>query len=393
MRIQRLAPALAVLASATASTALSAAPQSDRGTFVTRLGIDTIAIETFTRTRDRIEGDVAIRNPRTRTIHYVATLGPTGTVTRFQMTSAIPSAPAGTPPVIERVSTLNETALTTEVRRNGSRDTTGSGTATLPLPGAVPFVQSGTAFFEQMVHQLRASGRDSVEIPQFTFGPNHAFPSFARRMGRDSVEINVGVPLLGRVDKNGRLLALSGRATTVKTETVRTPFVDLTSIVESWAGRERSGELPGAVSARDTVRAKIGTVDLWLDYGRPLRRGRAIFGSLVPWDSVWRTGANAATQFRTSQDVVIGGVPVPAGTYTLWTVPSRSGATLIVNKQNGQWGTQYDSSQDLVRIPMRVTTVAQPVEKFTMEVATVGGQSVLRYTWDSRAFSVPVVAK
>ena len=393
MHTRLLVPALATLGAALARATAMAQPQSDRGTFVTRLGVDTIAIETFARSNDRIEGDVAIRNPRTRTIHYVATLGSNGTIARFEMSSVFASAPAGTPPVIERVSTVTDTTLVTEVRRNGVRDTTASGSATLPVRGAVPFVQSGVAFFEQMVRQLRTSGRDSIEIPQYTFGPNHAFPSFVRRIGRDSVEINVGVPLLGVVDKHGRLAGLSGRATTVKTETARTPFVDLTSIIDSWAKRERAGNMPGAVSARDTVRAQVGTVDVWLDYGRPMRRGRAIFGALVPWDSVWRTGANAATQFRVSRDVTIGGADVPAGTYTLWTIPTRTGATLIVNKQNGQWGTQYDSTQNLVRIPLRVTTVSQPVERFTMEVTSTGAETVLRYRWDMREFSVPIFVK
>src|SRR5580704_1818688 len=105
------------------------------------------------------------------------------------------------------------------------------------------------------------------------------------------------------------------------------------------------------LSPRDTARATIGKAHVLVDYGRPSKRGRVIFGSLVPYGQVWRTGANAATTFVIDKDLTIGAQTVPAGTYTLYTLPSASNWLLIINKQTGQWGTEYDQSQDLVRIP------------------------------------------
>jgi len=110
----------------------------------------------------------------------------------------------------------------------------------------------------------------------------------------------------------------------------------------------------GQLSVRDTARAGVGGAEVWVDYGRPLKRGREIFGNVVPWNAVWRTGANAATQFSTSADLVIGGAAVPAGKYTLWTLPTPSGWKLIINKQTGQWGTEYHPEQDLVRVETKV---------------------------------------
>jgi hypothetical protein len=392
--MRSLIPTLAIGGLATVATpalrAQSTSGISASGGFITTLGTDTIAVERYSRTKHRIEGVVAIRNPRTRTIDYTATLDANGSVTRFEMTSSMAGGPPTAPPVIERISTITDSVLTTEVRRNGARDTTASGRATLPRRGAVPFVQSGTAFAEQMVQQMLRAGTDSVQIPQFTFGPNHAFPSFVRRIGRDSVEINVGAPIYARIDPAGRLLGLSGRATTVKTETVRVPSTDLDAIVASWVAREKEGKAAGPVSARDTVRARVGAAEVWLDYGRPLRRGRTIFGNVVPWDTIWRTGANAATQFRTSADLKIGDATIPAGTYTLWTIPAPAGATLVVNKQTGQWGTQYDAKQDLVRIPMRSTAASTPVERLTIDFPVAGSGSALRIAWDTREMSVPI---
>ena len=295
--------------------------------------------------------------------------------------------------MIERVSTIDDSVLITEVRRGGVRDTTTSGRATVPRRGAVSFVQAGSAFIEQMVHQMLRAGRDSVQIPQFTFGPNHLFPSFIRRLGSDSVEINLGAPTYARIDREGRLLGYSGRATTVKTETVRVASADVKAIVASWLAREKAGTPAGPVSARDTTRATVGSAEILVDYGRPLRRGRPIFGVVVPWDTIWRTGADAATQFRTSADLTIGGATIPAGTYTLWTIPAPNGATLVVNKQTGQWGTQYDPAQDLVRVPMRVSPTPAPVERLTIDAPITSAGPVLRIAWDTREMTVPIAER
>ena len=128
----------------------------------------------------------------------------------------------------------------------------------------------------------------------------------------------------------------------------------------------------GLLSPRDTARTTLAGADLWVDYGRPMKRGRVIFGDVVPWNSVWRTGANAATQFNTPVDLVIGGAKVPAGRYTLWTLPSQTGWKVIFNQQTGQWGTEYHEEQDLARVDARVETLAAAVEQlFKVKVADV----------------------
>lgn len=121
-------------------------------------------------------------------------------------------------------------------------------------------------------------------------------------------------------------------------------------------------------SPLDSARAEIAGQRIEIQYGRPAIRGREIFGGLVPFGEVWRTGANEATHLRTPADLVIGDVRIAAGEYTLYTIPEEDGWTLIVNRQTGQWGTAYDESQDLVRLPMVVETLSEPVERFTISV-------------------------
>lgn len=148
---------------------------------------------------------------------------------------------------------------------------------------------------------------------------------------------------------------------------------------------------PPILSPRDSATQTIGQAHLLVDYGRPSKRRREIFGTLVPYGVVWRTGANEATHFRTDHDLTIGTVRVPRGTYTLWTIPARDGWTLIVNRATGQWGTDYDKSRDLARIPMKVATLSAPVEQFTIAIEPKGnGSGVLTLSWDTTQASVPI---
>ncbi len=103
-----------------------------------------------------------------------------------------------------------------------------------------------------------------------------------------------------------------------------------------------------------------------IDYGQPHARGRTIVGNVVPRDAVWRTGANEATSLVTDADLMIGGVAVPKGSYTLYTLPSRNGWKLIVNKNTGQWGTDYLPEHDLARVDLRVRQLREPLDSFSI---------------------------
>lgn len=131
-----------------------------------------------------------------------------------------------------------------------------------------------------------------------------------------------------------------------------------------------------------------------IDYSRPSMRNRKIFGGLVPYDQVWRTGANAATSLKTDVDLIIGGTTVPAGNYTVYTLPGMSSWKLIINKQTGQWGTDYSQGQDLARVPMKVTQRPSGLETFTISFDKTGANAAtLKLEWENTIASVDVQEK
>jgi hypothetical protein len=128
-----------------------------------------------------------------------------------------------------------------------------------------------------------------------------------------------------------------------------------------------------------------------IDYGQPHARGRKVVGGLIPADGVWRTGANAATTLTTDVDLMIGGTRVPKGSYTLFTVAGPGGSKLIINKQTGQWGTEYKPDQDLARVDLTARTLREPVESFTIWLVpdAQGASGTLRMAWGERELSAP----
>ena len=159
---------------------------------------------------------------------------------------------------------------------------------------------------------------------------------------------------------------------------------------EGFARRDAAGQGFGAPSPPGSVQETVAGATIEVHYSRPAVRGRDIWGGLVPWDEVWRTGANAATTFSSDHDLVFGeGVGVPAGEYTLWTTFTSSQGTLIINSQTGQWGTAYDESRDFVRVPLEMETLQSPVERFTISVEPTGDGGRLALAWADRVYSVP----
>lgn len=127
-----------------------------------------------------------------------------------------------------------------------------------------------------------------------------------------------------------------------------------------------------------------------IEYGQPHLRGRKLHtAGLVPLDTVWRLGANAATEFETGVDLTIGGQAVPRGKYTLFALPTASGWKLIVNKNTGQWGTDYKAEHDLVRIDLTRRALTEPVESFTMWLVPKQGTATgdLRFAWGTSELS------
>jgi hypothetical protein len=137
-----------------------------------------------------------------------------------------------------------------------------------------------------------------------------------------------------------------------------------------------------------------GGKNIKTDYSSPRAKGRKIYGALVPYGEVWRTGANDATTFVASADIKVGGKDVPAGNYTIFTVPGADKWTLIINKETGEWGIPYKyQSDELARVDMKVSKLPASVENFTIAYDKSGSGCTLRIDWETTRASVEISAK
>jgi len=130
------------------------------------------------------------------------------------------------------------------------------------------------------------------------------------------------------------------------------------------------------------------------EYSSPRMKGRKIYGGLVPYGEVWRTGANEASTFVTTADVKVGGKDVPAGNYTIFTIPNADKWTLIISKKTGEWGIPYKyESDELARVDMKVTKLPSPAENFTIAYDKSGSGCTLRMDWENTRASVEITPK
>jgi hypothetical protein len=153
--------------------------------------------------------------------------------------------------------------------------------------------------------------------------------------------------------------------------------------------------------ANDEVRASpnalvgqtVGTTDVYVQYGRPSARGRAVYGGLVPYGEVWRTGANEATTFTATADVMVEGQRLPAGTYALFTVPGENAWDVVFNETAEQWGSfGYDESADALRVTVQPVEIPMQ-EQFLIAFSDVSGDAaVMHLHWDTVGVPVRIEA-
>jgi hypothetical protein len=137
-----------------------------------------------------------------------------------------------------------------------------------------------------------------------------------------------------------------------------------------------------------------GGKSVTIDYSSPRLKGRKLGKDLAPYGEVWRTGANEATTFVTTTDITVGGTPVPAGNYTIFTIPNPDKWILIISKKTGEWGTNYAGpSNDLARIDMKVSTLPSLVENFTISLEKAGNGGTLNLDWETTRASVAIAKK
>ncbi|HWN17890.1 MAG TPA: DUF2911 domain-containing protein [Gemmatimonadales bacterium] len=381
----------------------SATPVPEHYGFVATLGNDTVSVERVERSPRRLVTDGVDRWPFVRRRHTEFDLAPNGTIRRMVMDVRTPNGPS--PRERGRRVTADFTKDRVEVTvrdSSGVRDTSFATGGAITVPHASMMYSvielEIAAALRQAAERGLAAG-DSVLFRQF-YPDRDVGPSFTLHRGWVHPHAGGKVELRHdwlagtgevTVDSGGRMLAYSGMRTTYKVAVARTTALpDIEAIGDRLAAAEsRTGQQQ--LSVRDTARATIGAATFSVDYSRPLARGRTLLGNVISYDRVWRTGANAATQFTTSAPIRLAGLSLPAGTYTLWTVPHVKGVDLIVNKQTGQWGTEYGRARDLGTVVMKSNSANPPVEQFTIAIEPAGARrGTLAMAWGTFRWTAPI---
>lgn len=357
----------------------------DTGNFVVRLGQDTTGVEHYARSANKLEVDQVGRAPRTLRRHFTYDMKD-GALTHMALVVQQPGAAAATQSVD---ATVEGDSARVTIKNGAAPATTQS--LFLPHGALVIFGSSPWASYEGQIMKLAKSKSDTLGGVLLFVGARNTDRFLLKKLGRDSVEITNthGDNYHADVDKAGHILGTQPIAGTQKFSITRVAKLDLDAYANSYMAREQAGQGLGMLSPRDTVRvANAGGATLMIDYGRPAKRGRLVMGGLVPNGEVWRTGANAATQFKTDKALDFGGTVVPAGFYTLWSLYTGTGWKLIVNSETGQWGTEHKADKDLFTIDMKLGTLPQAAERFTISVDSNDKGGVLNLDWDTTRASV-----
>ncbi len=377
--------------------ALPVALSAQTRVFITRLGSDTIAIERIEKAGNKVTGVVARHFPATNVVKYSLTLAKDGHVENFEQgtyrgdgTPAPANAQTGAASTGLKMTFVGDTVIR-EVPTNGQPVVR----RTAVPKGTQPTIGGSWLSTEMQVDAARKDGK--VNVIGFAANANAATSPDIRMAGNDSAEIvNQGFRIGVKTDKNGHLLHGDQSLTTQKYDITPLPKdVDVLAIAAAWGSKEVAGATAAPTNTPDSVIATVGNAHVRILYSRPARRGRELWGKLVPYDTTWRLGADFATQLKTDADITIGGTKVAAGTYTLWLLPSQGESFLIVNTKlqdprdptRRLWGTQWDPANDIAKISVQ-KHMSLPTEEERFHIFIENGMLMMH--WGNGGYGVSI---
>ena len=363
------------------TVAVSTAAAQD-GVIVYRLGRDTAAIEQFARSATRFTGEMVSRvGASVVRTQYELTLDkgrPTAAVIRRRQADGTPLAnqPSEYRLALRADSAVREVVWPDSTQRRAFA-------ASNAFPALPVFVYAP----QELLAAMGKGKRDSV--PALGIGGNNVGFVGLETIGDVLRMRGGGYAMLLQFDKDGRLQSTDGSFTTNKaTGTRSSGKIDIASIATTM-------KPTGVLSPRMTASAGFSQGPIFINYGSPAVRGRAVWGgTLVPFDTIWRTGANEATHLATSKTIQVGDMTLTPGLYTLWTQHTRAGTFLIVNRQVGQWGTAYNAANDIGRVAMEMTNTPEQVEDFTITVRSLGqNRGAIDFVWGDKMATAAFVVR
>lgn len=366
--------------------------QSDDNTFyyVTRLGNDTLAIERIQKQENSLRADVVLRSPGISLTSYGISWDESNKLT--SMTAVSYQEEFGEFPlggtVSQNIEAKGDSLISESQGRNGLVRSSMLNDGTY-----LPFIDMVHWPYDIAFNRAHTSAADSIH--QYLLTGRRASDFIIHRTA--DKEYTLRHPSRGymyvQTDDEGNMTWLDAKETTRKLIVERVAELNFDELTEKYVEIDKKGSPFGTLSPAEEGAYSFGGADFKVTFGSPQKRGRSIFGGIVPYGEVWRTGANSASHFSTTKDIYISGNLVPAGEYTLFSIPEENGGTLIINKQTGQNGQAYNQEHDLMRVPMLRETNPEEVEGFTIQVVETDQGGSIELLWDRTIYYVDFTFK
>ena len=363
-------------------------PQENKpytASFIGRMGVDTVLVETYTIMNNHIYGKAFIRVPEDYIGEFSIHLYPDGSIREFNINamnpynSSIPfEAESGAFEYRLNMNCLNDTCFYYNSEKGTSSEKIFKHAASRMdfVGGWVPLI----SLIEWQCMRLWRSGKQQMPLKMI----NHNIGVYdigIHYINRDTMVF--GGPFLEytriKIDNEGRIVNTNGIGTPWNYYVTKHPPVDIDEI----AKRMTLTKGIGIPSPTETIESKVQNSSIKVTYGRPWKRGRQIFGGVVPYDSLWRTGANSPTVITLENDIKIGKTKIPKGQYSIYTIPSRKEWILIFNSNLKVWPTDPDRSKDFSKVIIPIKKTENIKQQFTIEVQENSkGGGVLTFSWD-----------
>lgn len=353
--------------------------------FETKLGDDMLVIEEFNSESGSLEATAVVRSPQTSIRSYNIEFDSDGNLISY---SSVSRNGMDTTQIQNRMSASWEGDSLVVAFERGDELVERKIASDRDV---LPFIDMVHWPFDIALQRAYKSGADTYVQPMFSGRRVSDFE--IRKLSEDSMTIkHPSRGIMGvTVDRSGKLLLLDAGQTTRKLKVSRKNNTDMAGLTAAFVQADRDGKSFGGLSGRGEFEGSVYGANIKMDFGQPVKRGRDIWGALVPYGARWRTGANRATHFSVDKDLMIEDLKVPAGDYTLFTIPEQDGGVLIINTQTGQNGRTYNEDLDLGRVAMAFRDLDSSVEVFTIIASETDNEGVgeLRLQWDMQELVIP----
>lgn len=352
--------------------------------FVGKLGPDTVFVETYSVINNHLYGKVLFRMFENHIGVFNVHFYPNGTIREFTMAamdpvnSSIPfQATTDKFPFYRTMTCANDTCTFFISEKNSSKETIRKQVAAnMDFFG---YLNPLFSLIEWNCMRLAHSGKQVLGPLKMT--NSYTMSNISVRYDGANTML-FGGPFIEytkiNVDAEGRIISSDGTGTPYNFLVTKHAPIDIDQLAKRMAKSPGIGD----PSPRDTLNASIQNSAVTLNYSRPYKRGRKIFGGVVPYDSVWRTGASNATVLTFHQPMQLGKTVIPAGSYSLYTIPGRQSWRLIFNTNTTRWPTDPDRSKDVAEVPLQIKTLVTLTDKFTIAIRETNAGGVLTFQWD-----------